>query len=87
MIKKFDNFLNQKNFLSYLIILLFLSIGIIFEPVILGSWESLNYYYNFAQLQTPLDFRISPRANIADPAFFFLGFSRILCDFFNFELQ
>ena len=68
MIKKFDNFLNQKNFLSYLIILLFLSIGIIFEPVILGSWESLNYYYNFAQLQTPLDFRISPRANIADPA-------------------
>ena len=46
MIKKFNNFLNQKNFLSYLIILLFLSIGIIFEPLILGTWESLNYYYS-----------------------------------------
>ena len=85
MIEKLDNFLNQKKFLPYIIILAFLSVGIIFEPAILGSWESLNYYYNFAQLQTPLDFRISPRGNIADPAFFFLEFSRILCDFFNFE--
>ena len=84
MIKKLFNFLN-KNFFLYILILPFLSVGLISGPAILGSWESLNYYYIFSQFNTPLDFRISPRANIGDPAFFFLEFSRILCDFFNFE--
>ena len=83
MSKDLSDYLNKKNFSFILIIIIILTVGLIPGRSILGSYESLTYYYNFAALEAPLNFLISRDAAIVDPAVFSLGFSRLILEFFN----
>lgn len=47
---------------------------------LLGVWESMYYFHTFGSLESPLAFRISPRANIGDPGYALLEFSRLLVE-------
>ena len=77
-------FKKYNSFLPLLILLLILPSGFISASPILTVWESIIFYYNFASLETPLDFAISSRGAISDPAIFLLGLSRIIIDFLEF---
>ena len=77
MSKDLSDYLNNKNFSFILIIVIIFTVGLIPGPSILGTYESLTYYYSFAALEAPLNFLISENANNSDPAVFSLGFSSI----------
>ena len=53
------------------------SVTLIPGAEILGDWESLYFYHNFAPLEFYIDFKISPRANIEIQGIQFRNFSFI----------
>tara|TARA_B100001093_G_C26842553_1_gene1021260 strand:+ start:1468 stop:3348 length:1881 start_codon:yes stop_codon:yes gene_type:complete len=82
--KLFSNF-TKNNFFLFVILIFSTVLSLSNNHNTLEIWESLNFFYNFAPLNFPLDFRISPRANIGDPAFFLINLSRILHEILNIE--
>ena len=78
----FENFSN-KNLFLFLTFFFIICISLIPSTSILGIWESYTFYYNFAALEAPFDFRIPFRSNQSNPAVFSLGATRIIHDFFE----
>lgn len=64
-----------------------LSVGLIPGPKLLGLWESYYFYHTFGALNAPLEFRISPRANIGDPGHGLIEISRNVIDWLGLNLQ
>ena len=63
------------------------SVTLIPGAEILGDWESLYFYHNFAPLEFYIDFKISPRANIGNPGYSVLEISRLLIENLGLELN
>ncbi len=72
---------------TLLALIAILSVGLINGPKILGVWESLYFYHTFGALKAPLEFRISPRANIADPGHGFIELSRNIIHWLGLNLR
>jgi len=70
-----------------LVLAAILSIGLIPGPKLLGVWESYYFYHTFGPLNAPLEFQISPRANIGDPGHGLIELSRYLIDWFGLNLN
>jgi len=73
--------------ITSLVLLAILSVGLIPGPKILGLWESFYFYHTFGALEAPLEFRISPRANIGDPGHGLIEISRNVIDYFGLDLR
>lgn len=73
--------------ITSLVLIVILSVGLIPGPKILGVWESFYFYHTFGALDAPLEFRISPRANIGDPGHGLIELSRNFIDWFGLELR
>ena len=83
MNKNVFDLLNNKIFFLFLTFFFIIGISLIPSTSILGIWESYTFYYNFAALEVPFDFRIPFRSNQSNPAVFSLGATRIIHDFFE----
>jgi len=70
-----------------LVLIAILSVGLIPGPQLLGVWESFYFYHTFGALNAPLEFRISPRANIGDPGHGLIEVSRSFIDWFGLDLR
>ena len=64
-----------------------LSVGLIPGPKLFGVWESFYFYHTFGALNAPLEFRISPRADIGDPVHGLIEISRNVLDWFGLGLR
>ena len=69
--------------ITILIILILFAFMIPSVPV-MGDWESLYFFHNFAPLNYFIDFKISPRANIGNPGYSFQEISRYLIETFQY---
>lgn len=69
------------------VLIAILSVGLIPGPKLLGVWESFYFYHTFGALKAPLEFRISPRANIGDPGHGLIEVSRSFIDWFGLDLR
>jgi hypothetical protein len=76
-----------QHLLTALILIVILSVGLIPGPKLLGVWESYYFYHTFGALNAPLEFRISPRANIGDPGHGMIEISRNIIDWFGLDLR
>lgn len=72
--------------ITILIILILFAFMIPSVPV-MGDWESLYFFHNFAPLNYFIDFKISPRANIGNPGYSFQEISRYLIETFQLNLN
>ena len=75
--------LYKEKLILLLVFLLILLISLNPGLPILGHWETLIYYHNFASLETPVDLRISKRGSLDEAALFSIGLSRIIFEFLN----
>ena len=78
--------MQDKALYTFFLICLF-GIALIPGSIILGEWESLYFFHNFAPLQFNLDFNISPRANVGNPGYSVVEVSRTLIEFFGLNLS
>ena len=78
--------MQDKALYTFFLICLF-GIALIPGSIILGEWESLYFFHNFAPLQFNLDFNISPRANVGNPGYSVVEVSRTLSEFFGLNLS
>ena len=79
--------LKVKFLITSLVLLAILCVGLIPGPKLLGVWESFYFYHTFGALNAPLEFRISPRANIGDPGHGMIEISRNIIDWFGLNLR
>ncbi len=77
----------QSKILLAIFIIFVFSVTLIPGAEVLGDWESLYFYHNFAPLEFNLDFKISPRANIGNPGYSALEISRVLIENLGLELN
>ena len=73
--------------ITSLALIAILSVGLIPGPKLLGVWESFYFYHTFGALNAPLEFRISPRADIGDPVQGLIEVSRSFIDRFGLNLR
>lgn len=78
----------MKNVSTPSILIVLIIFGFFFSgPQILGDWESLQLFHNFAPLNYFLDFKISPRGSIGNPGFTFVEISRLIVEKFDLNLN
>jgi hypothetical protein len=76
-----------QSLITSLFLLTILSLGLIPGPKLLGVWESYYFYHTFGALKAPIQFRISPRANIGDPGHGLIEISRNIIEWFGLNLR
>ena len=77
----------QNKVITIVFLFFVFSVTLIPGAEILGDWESLYFYHNFAPLEFYIDFKISPRANIGNPGYSVLEISRLLIENLGLELN
>lgn len=62
----------------YLLLIPVLLVSFLPGPVLLGTWESLNFYHTFGAVDAPLSFLIAPRANVGGQGYALLEMARAI---------